>query len=296
MNPCSEHPVVFPVGEDELVGVLAAPVGPAKATAVLVVVGGPQVRAGSHRQFVQLSRHLARSGHAAFRFDVRGMGDSGGNPAGFEHQHDDIAAAIDTLLRERPEVERVVLWGLCDGASASLLYLRQTGDARVGGLVLLNPWVRTPQSQARTTVRRYYAERLMAAGFWRKLLSGGIGRQALHGLWKNLRIAGRRERQTPDLPFTARMAEAWRGFQRPILLVLSSKDFTAKEFADHAASDPHWRGTLQAPGLQRVDLPDADHTFSTPGAGLQVAQLTEAWLAGLALAASASHVQGIGST
>ena len=45
------------------------------ATAVLVVVGGPQVRAGSHRHFVQLARHLATHGHAVMRFDVRGMGD-----------------------------------------------------------------------------------------------------------------------------------------------------------------------------------------------------------------------------
>ena len=163
----TEAPALFHVGSDTLVGVLAAPVGPADATAVLVVVGGPQVRAGSHRHFVQLARHLAANGHAALRFDVRGMGDSSGAPAGFEHQHDDIAAAITQLQASRPEVRRVVLWGLCDGASAALLYVQRTRDPRIAGLVLLNPWVRSPQTLARATLSHYYAQRMLQPGFWR---------------------------------------------------------------------------------------------------------------------------------
>jgi exosortase A-associated hydrolase 1 len=236
---------------------------------------------GSHRQFVQLTRHLAAHGHAALRFDVRGMGDSSGTPASFEQLDDDIAAAIDELMRRRPEVKRVVLWGLCDGASASLLYIQRTRDARVGGLVLLNPWVRSVQTLARARVRHYYLQRLLQPAFWRKLVSGQVGGTALRDGLQNLRDARARPAATASTdarPFAARMADGWRAFGGPILLVLSGDDVTAQEFAVHAGSDASWRDTLSAPRVSRTNLPEADHTFSVAGSGLHVAQLTLEWM------------------
>ena len=50
------------------------------------------------------------------RFDYRGMGDSTGDVRPFDDINDDIAAAIDEFFRQVPGLERVVLWGLCDGA------------------------------------------------------------------------------------------------------------------------------------------------------------------------------------
>lgn len=277
----SEQPLVFALEGESLVGMLTAPEGRAAETALLVVVGGPQVRVGSHRQFVQLGRHLAAQGHAVMRFDARGMGDSSGTPLGFENLHDDIAAAIAELMRRRPEVQRVVLWGLCDGASASLLYLQRTRDPRVGGLVLLNPWVRSPQTLARATLRHYYTQRLKQAGFWRKLLGGSVGLSALRDWWRNYRIVlqnARQAREPIGLPFADRMAEGWRGFKGPILLVLSGDDVTAHEFAGHAGSDPSWHGTLSSPALRRVEVPGADHTFSGRETGPRVLQLTLDWM------------------
>ena len=62
---------------ESLLGVLHLPITP-RDLGVIVVVGGPQYRAGSHRQFVLLARALADAGHAVLRLDVRGMGDSTG--------------------------------------------------------------------------------------------------------------------------------------------------------------------------------------------------------------------------
>ena len=67
-----EEALVFGCGGEALVGVLARPDAPA-ARGVLIVVGGPQYRAGSHRQFTHLARELARNGIASLRFDYRGM-------------------------------------------------------------------------------------------------------------------------------------------------------------------------------------------------------------------------------
>lgn len=107
MNP-GEHALTFDCAGAALQGVLACPARPA-ATGVLIVVGGPQYRAGSHRQFVLLARRLATAGYAVLRFDVRGMGDSEGEAGGFEALSDDIAAAADALQAACPSVRRIVL-------------------------------------------------------------------------------------------------------------------------------------------------------------------------------------------
>ena len=128
---------------EPLIGILAEPSDGAVAdVGVLIIVGGPQYRVGSHRQFTLLARHLAANGFAALRFDYRSMGDSPGETRDFLAVDADIAAAIDALLAARPALKRVALWGLCDAASAALLYLDSTRDPRVAGVALLNPWAR----------------------------------------------------------------------------------------------------------------------------------------------------------
>jgi hypothetical protein len=62
------------------------------------------------------------------------------------------------------------------------------------------------------------------------------------------------------------------------LLVLSGNDYTAKEFLDCATSDKNWSSILGSPRIERVDLPAADHTFSTASWRDQVAQSTLSWL------------------
>lgn len=272
---------------ESLIGVLHQP-DPAQSSqrlGVVIVVGGPQVRVGSHRQFLQVARALADDGYPVLRFDVRGMGDSTGAQRSFEQLTPDIAAAIDELLLQCPEVKQVVLWGLCDGASASLLYLAERhGDARVAGLCVLNPWVRSELSLARTQVQYYYTRRLLDPDFWRKLLRGGVRPRAARELLHKLSIAMFKGPAAPSSaaqPFHHRMAAAWRGFKRPVLLLLSGNDYTAREFSLHAASDPAWAGALSLPAVNRFELSGADHTFSAAGSQAQVVARTRAWLAAL---------------
>ena len=81
----SEQAIDFCCEHDTLVGVLGVPES-AASLGVVVVVGGPQYRAGSHRQFVLLCRALAAAGIATLRFDYRGMGDKRGRAAGERHR------------------------------------------------------------------------------------------------------------------------------------------------------------------------------------------------------------------
>ena len=92
---------------------------------VVIVVGGPQTRVGSHRLFVYLARALAAAGINVFRFDYTGAGDSEGNITDFTDIQNDIDAAISSFSQRNPSINELSLWGLCDAASAILLYLQQ---------------------------------------------------------------------------------------------------------------------------------------------------------------------------
>jgi exosortase A-associated hydrolase 1 len=298
MEPGHETAICFACEGEELVGVLSMPTPPSPAKtsdlALLVVVGGPQVRAGSHRQFTTLCRAVAAAGVPAMRFDARGMGDSSGPLHTFEHIGPDIGAALDALQARLPEVRRVVLWGLCDGASAALLYANahQTlglPDARVAGLVLLNPWVRSTQTLARAHVKHYYWNRLRHGSFWSKLVRGGIAMKALKDLLRNLHAARGRpvsaapstgQTDTPVLPFQERMLKGAEGFAGPVLWLLSGRDYTAKEFSELAAAQPRWRAVLQRADERLMEFPEADHTFSSRQDEQAMIHATVRWLVG----------------
>lgn len=278
----SEHAIGFVCGDEQLLGILSQPARLA-SIGVVIIVGGPQYRVGSHRQFVLLARALAAAGYAVLRFDYRGMGDSGGTPVDFLNADADIEAAINTLLAHAPAVEQVALWGLCDAAAAALLYCDGKPDPRVTALCLLNPWVRSQASLARTQVKHYYAQRMLQRAFWAKLLSGQVAIGAVTGLIRNLGLAfkGGRAGAAAQLPFQTRMANAWRGLGGSLLLILSGEDYTAKEFLEYANADPAWSGALTQHNLSRHDLADADHTFSGAQSCQAVEALTLAWLAEL---------------
>lgn len=271
-----EEAVVFDCEGDSLVGIIASGT-PGFDTGVVFVVGGPQYRAGSHRHFVDLARAFADAGFPTLRFDYRGMGDSGGAQRRFEQVDDDLRAAIDELLRRRPRLRRVVLWGLCDGASASLLYLHATGDPRVAGLCLLNPWVRSEASLARTHVKHYYLQRLLQPGFWRKLFGGQVALAAVRGLLDNLRLA-RRGGGSTGASFQQRMAAALGAFGGPVLLFLSENDYTAKEFIEYANATADWREALARANIHRTTAAGADHTLSEPAAKAFAEERMLQWL------------------
>jgi exosortase A-associated hydrolase 1 len=273
-----EEALVFHCEDEPLVGIVSRAETPARI-GVVIVVGGPQYRAGSHRQFTLLARHLARQGVPAFRFDYRGMGDAAGERRPFDAVDDDLRAAVSAFMSTEPDLTGVVIWGLCDAASAALIYAPT--DPRVKGLVLLNPWVRDAQTQAVTQMKHYYLKRLMDRAFWRKLLRGGVEWRASAGsLLQTSRavLDGRRSASMDHRSFQDRMLAGWRQFSGPSLLVMSGRDLTAREFSEYSAAREPWRERLSSTGLTRVDIPDADHTFSTRELRDRVAAETVAWL------------------
>lgn len=257
-----ERTVIFRCGSDSLVGVVHEPAIPETDVGVLIVVGGPQYRVGSHRQFTIMARAIAAAGLPVMRFDYRGMGDSEGETRNFESIDADIRAAMETMLANIPTLKSVVLWGLCDAASAALMYGWR--DDRVSALILANPWVRTQSGEARSYVRHYYGKRLLQRTFWAKLITGRLDAvKAASGLLGNFILgSARRQADATARSFVERMRRGMAEFPRPILLLISEQDLTAREFVDLCSTSAGWRAVIERPTVRLVRLSGADHTFS----------------------------------
>lgn len=276
-----ERPVVFECAGESLVGVISVPGSVQVSAAVLIVVGGPQYRAGSHRQFVLLARHLASRGIPCMRYDYRSMGDSTGDRRDFSAIDDDIKCAMDAMFSSISGVRRVVLWGLCDAASAACFVAPK--DRRITGLVLLNPWVRTEAGEAKTYLKSYYARRFLQLRFWKKLLGGGVSiRRSVTDLLTAFRrawspqVAERRARSEDDESLPDRMVAGLRTAAVPALFILSGRDYVADEFEDLVRANAEWASLLDSSDVRRLE--DADHTFSRAVWRDAVAEFTEKWI------------------
>ena len=281
----TEQALIFNCADCRLLGIATQPEAPAE-TGVIIVVGGPQYRAGSHRQFTLLARQLAEQGIASMRFDYRGMGDSEGDMRNFEAVNDDIRAAIDTLLKLTPAVRRVAIWGLCDAASAALYYAHT--DTRVGKLILLNPWVHTEAGASRARLKHYYLSRLMQRSFWAKLLSGKVEvRKSAGDLSKSAQSAATAASPSASVPtdprhgsagYIERMLDGLKHFQGEVLFILSGNDIVAQEFEAITSHDKLWKKACASPQIAQEKLRAANHTFSTQIWRDQVGQWTERWI------------------
>ena len=285
-----EKPIVIERGTGyPLVGMLHPASGKQELGVLVMVAGGPQYRIGGHRQLVLWARKISAQGFPVFRFDFSGMGDSYGEYLDFENTEDDIRAALDQFFADTPSLKQVVLWGECNASSASLVYAHK--DPRIKGIVMLNPWVRTEQGQAKAVVKHYYLDRLTQRSFWAKVFSlkfdvfGSIRSAA-----KMISIA-RGQRQggqdatvrnagasVDSRPLPDRMLDGLSQFNGKIMLVMSGRDLISKEFDDLLQAAPAWRKYLAACSLVRHDLKYADHTFSCKEWRDQIAEWGIDWL------------------
>jgi exosortase A-associated hydrolase 1 len=285
-----EIPIVFSCQKNDLIGIVHKSVG-YSSIGVLLVVGGPQYRVGSHRQFILLARMLAANGVHVLRFDYRGMGDSQGDVRSFADVDEDIKSALDAFYQYCTDMQGVAIWGLCDAASAALFYAYQ--DERVKGLILLNPWVFTAQGSAMTYLKHYYLQRIMSPDLWRKVFLLQFDyRQSFASLYSFIRkvvksengqlsIDDNHKRVDRDLSLPVRMRECLQRFKYPVLIILSGRDITADEFRETIKSDPGWQDLFNDKRIKRVEMPDADHTFSSAKWRDKVSESTLTWVKNL---------------
>lgn len=280
-----EIPLVIKCKGKQLVAILHKPCNPV-STGLLLIVGGPQYRVGSHRQFILLARKLAENGIPVFRFDYRAMGDSEGGNVQFDDIESDISAAIDAFYFNLDGLNQVVLWGLCDAASASLFYAYK--DVRIKGIVILNPWVRTEAGEARTYIKHYYFKRLLNKEFWIKVINGkwnlSKSFSEIYYMANKLLKPTRSDDQkssVQNIPLPDRMLAGLEKFNGDTLIILSGQDYVADEFRDVVSSSEKWKCCLGNPRTTTYAIDDANHTFSSKEWRNQVENRTIDWIKNL---------------
>jgi exosortase A-associated hydrolase 1 len=225
------------------------------STGLLFVTGGTQTRIGSHRLFERLATALAASGHACFRFDRRGVGDSEGADPGWRGSGPDIKAAAIAFRRERRGLDRIVGLGLCDGASALALFGAEAG---IQGAILVNPWFVESEADAPppAAIRDHYRKRLLSAEGWKKMASGSVSYRKL--------LRGVRKIASPDQSTLGdEVASAIEQDQIPVALVLAGGDATAIAAAEVWNSKRFARIRESSPAPFRIE--SDSHTFAREG-------------------------------
>jgi exosortase A-associated hydrolase 1 len=265
----NEIAFTFDCQGSKLIGIVHLPKTPSHLGVLAVVAGGAQYRAGCCRQLVYMARVLSEQGISVMRFDYRGMGDASGKFRGFQHVEQDIKAALDAFTKAVPGLSDVVLWGGCDAASAILINAWKYPTVR--GLVLASPHVLAEQTHIEA-VRHHYWKRLQEKSFWVKLfkLRFNIRKTAqdflrdavLAALKRKLKAAKAANPKIDNRPFQVLMLEGMEKFNGKVLLVMSGRSLEALEFDEMVEASVPWKNAIGRGLLTRIDLPDADQTFS----------------------------------
>jgi len=242
--------LTFPCNDDTLAGSLDAADG---RTGLLLVTGGSQTRIGSHRMYERLAKNLSDNGFPCFRYDRRGVGDSGGEDPGFKRSGPDLETATAAFRAAMPGLERVIGFGLCDGATALLLFGRVAG---LDGLLLANPWLVEAEAgaPAPAAIRQHYRKRLTSLEGWKKILSGAVDWRKL---FKGLRNISARDQ---GAPLARESAAALRAGGLRAWLILAEDDATAIAAVAEVKRST-FSGLIEGRELVRSD----SHTFAREG-------------------------------
>ena len=227
--------------------------GAGGSTGLLLVTGGSQTRIGSHRMYERLAKALAELGYPCFRYDRRGVGDSGGDDPGFRGSSPDLSAAAAAFRRESVGLKRIIGFGLCDGASALALFAAEAG---LDGLILVNPWLVEAEAgePPPAAIRQHYRQRLLSLEGWKKILSGSVDYRKL---LKGIRKIAVREQVSPlardaALALSSARLRAW--------AILAEGDAIAIA-AQQEMKAAIFKGLIE--GSQKVA--SDSHTFARPG-------------------------------
>lgn len=286
-----ERPLVFDCAGSPLIGIAHVPEQPLSVGILTVAAGGIQYRAGCGRQLITLARELAAGGTPVMRFDHRGHGDSGGVLLGFQHMDEDLARAVQVFRENVPGLSHVVLYGGCEAASGIMISAWQLPDVK--SVILANPWVDVATVRAAVS-RKHYRQRLFDAVFWKKLFSGqynllDYGRQFLNYLGDKLTALFRSPVEQvngdatdeADLPFEERMLAGFEKFDGRVLFLKSGMSFVSEEFDQLVASSGHWQRVCNRPSVSRLELPEADQTFSTAVSRRDICKAATEWVAAM---------------
>jgi pimeloyl-ACP methyl ester carboxylesterase len=261
-----EEAVVISTERGALVGVTCEPSGVESESAWVVFLNAARVRkVGPNRLWTSYARHWARSGVQSFRFDVSGVGDSGGTdvPTDADEAYYRPGLVADTLdvlewLAENKGADRFALVGLCSGATWAFSAALQ--NERVAALALVNPRVLFWDDRAKP-LKAWGEAREIARDprRWSSLLRRGVRRwaaDAARGALLSLRGRGDDTWHRQEILSSISRLSA-RG--TTTLCVFSEGDLGIQYFERHLG--PGYSSVLAAKGATVEVIRGPDHTF-----------------------------------
>ena len=153
-------------------------------------------------------------------------------------------------------------------------------DARVAGMILLNPWVHSERAEAQVRLKSYYLSRLRGREFWDKLMHQELDvLDSIKTLIGYLRtIFEFRSRWSEHKVYVDGMLRSAERFEGCAFVGLSGNDFTADEFREVLKYD-HAKSGRSVEWIDEIVLFDgANHTFAQADWRGEVETQTMRWL------------------
>lgn len=248
----------FPCGAD----ILASTLDVATATTgLLIVSGGNEIRSGAFAGQADMARQMQALGYPVFRFDRRGVGDSEGVNAGFEHSAEDITAALAAFRAQQPHLRHIVGFGNCDAAAALALFPE---THLFSAFILANLWTIDPAplgdgdlSPNAAAIRARYWGRLKNPRSMLDLLVGRVDlRKLAMGLIKATAL-------TADSRLAMRISDRLAVVALPVTICLATRDTTAIAFLA-AWKSSAFRAARAKPNIVLETHDTASHSFADP--------------------------------
>ncbi|QJB68452.1 hydrolase 1, exosortase A system-associated [Parasphingorhabdus halotolerans] len=226
-------------------------------TALLIVSGGNEIRAGAHAGMARLAESLSQKDFPVFRYDRRGIGDSSGHNGEFLTSRADILAATQYLGQTVPNLKKIIGFGNCDAATSLALF------SRLDGLILANPWViETSESTSETASKT--AASAIRARYWNRLKNPRTIIDALSGKIDFRKFLGGLKQVTQKQENTGlsiKLRDALLELERPCRILLAKRDTTALAF-QAAWNSSDFRAVKTKTNITSNTLESASHSFA----------------------------------
>jgi dienelactone hydrolase len=281
-----EELIQFDNAGTTLYGTLGMPEDTARA-GVVIIHGWSGCRMGPHRILVEAGRHLNERGLATLRFDLRGRGESHGDPFGtdLDGMFEDASAALEELGRRLPPGAPLALLGMCSGGNVALGTLTMRPEVRA--TVCWSTYPFQSQRKAGQDVKRTghflkeYARKAFRRETWSKLFRGRVNfRLIFRTLFGHFRkTEGEEERNPQESVRDAEIVEELGRYQGDLCFLFGGNDPEAADARTIFEEFFIERGV----GAVFEEIEGANHNFYSLRWKRQAITRTGEWLEGVLL-------------